>query len=432
MPTERILEQKYIVGFDLRDDFCQMSYMQDPGKRPPKEPSTFSLRDDAEQFDIPTAIAKVIGQNRWASGQDAAKAAADGSSIYLPKLLSLALEGQLVQIENAQYEPTALLALFLSRCLALLGTKIPIDQVAALMFTARVMDQKTIAVLENVTKRLNLGCQVYYEGYANSYYNFMLMQAQTVREPASVLCEYEAGGQLRVEKLFFNLHTKPIVAYREEKIYPGLFGDTPSERDEAFAGIMKTELAGNRFSSVYLIGNGFAGDWLRTSVRLLCRGRRVFLGNNLYSKGAGYGGYFKLRDPEVARQYFFLDGNKLKTNIGIRGLVRGREAYCSIVDAGVNWYEAEGTCDLVLENAASVKLLFTPLTGGSPSEVTLDLDGLPTREDRTTRVRLSFRMDNPEEVTVVAKDLGFGEIFPSTGLSWEKKIPVGTGKEQVP
>jgi len=30
---------------------------------------------------------------------------------------------------------------------------------------------------------------------------------------------------------------------------------------------------------------------------------------------------------------------------------------------------------------------------------------------------------------VTAKDLGFGEIFPSTGLSWEKKIEVGTGKE---
>lgn len=429
MPTERIPEQKYIVGFDLRDDFCQLSVMQDPGKRPPKEPVTFSLRDDAEQFDIPTAIAKVIGQNRWACGQDAARAAADGSSVYIPKLLSLALEGSLVRIENAKYEPTALLALYISRCLALLGTKIRLENLAAVMFTSRVMDQKTIAVLENVTKRLSLNCQVYYESYASSWYNFMLMQADAVREPASVLCEYEAGGQLRVEKLFFNQHTKPIVAYREEKIYPGIFGDTDKERDEAFAAIMKEELRGNRFSSVYLIGNGFAGNWMKASVRLLCRGRRAFLGNNLYSKGAGYGGFFKLREPEITTRYFFLDGSKLKANIGIRGLVRGREAYCSIVDAGVNWYEAEGTLDLVLEDCAEFRFLLTPLTGGSPSEVQMNLDGLPVREGRAARIRLALRMDTPEEITVTAKDLGFGEIFPSTGLSWEKKIEVGTGKE---
>lgn len=432
MPTEKTLDQYFIVGFDLRDDTCQMSVMEDPGPRPPKEPVTFSLEKGKEKFDIPTAISKVIGENRWAFGFDAAAAASDGSSTYIPKLLSLAIEGSPVRIENAQYEPTALLALYISRCLALLSDMIPVDNIEAVMFTSRVMDQKTIAVLQNVTSRLGLSCRMYYESYASSWYNMMLMQATSVREPATLLAEYETGSQLRIEKLYFNQHTKPIVAYRKEKIYPGLFGETPKEKDAEFAGIMQAELKG-RFSSVYLIGNGFGGGWLDRSIPLLCKGRRVFLGSNIFSKGAGYGGYFKLRNPEICDQYIFLDGNKLQSNIGVKALVRGQEDYVSIIDAGVNWYEVDTSCDLVLEETNEIRLLLTPLTGGTRREEVLLLDGLPAREGRTTRVRLSFSMTSPVDACVHVEDLGFGEIYPSTGLSWDKKFSLSEedGKESA-
>ena len=41
-------------------------------------------------------------------------------------------------------------------------------------------------------------------------------------------------------------------------------------------------------SSVFLTGDGFENNWYPNSLRVLCNGRRAFMGNNLYSKGACY------------------------------------------------------------------------------------------------------------------------------------------------
>ena len=37
---------------------------------------------------------------------------------------------------------------------------------------------------------------------------------------------------------------------------------------------------------IYLTGEGFENNWYPNSLKVLCNGRRAFLGNNLYSKGA--------------------------------------------------------------------------------------------------------------------------------------------------
>ena len=41
-------------------------------------------------------------------------------------------------------------------------------------------------------------------------------------------------------------------------------------------------------STVFLVGDTFAEGWMKQSVALLCKGRRVFMGNNLFTKGACY------------------------------------------------------------------------------------------------------------------------------------------------
>lgn len=415
---------RFFVGFDLRDDYCQISYMENPGRRPPKEPATFSLLPGQEKFDIPTAIAKAARVNHWSCGLDAQRAAADGSSTYIPKLLSLALEGQLVRIEDSEYEPTALLALFVNRCLALISTVVPTSEISAIMFTARQMNEKMIGILENVKQRLNLACDVFYEGYANSFYNFLLMQADTVREPGSILCEYTKDGPLRISKMRYNLRVRPHVAYREEQVIPGLYSEDADGRDSEFLKILTDAIGRDRFSSVYLIGNGFDGKWMKRSILFLCKGRRAFIGNNLYSKGAGYGAYCKICNPEIAQDYYFLDSNRLKANIGIRGLQKGSTVLHSILDAGVNWYEAAAEDDVILEDGNEVHLTLTPLTGGQSKDFLIRLDGLPMREGRTTRIRMHFSMSAPDKVKLFLEDMGFGEIFPSSGLRWEQTITI--------
>ena len=68
----------------------------------------------------------------------------------------------------------------------------------------------------------------------------------------------------------------------------------PEAVDEALLEIAQDACGKGLIGSIFLIGDGFQGDWMKESLRFLCRGRRVFQGNNLFSKGACCGMQEKL------------------------------------------------------------------------------------------------------------------------------------------
>ena len=366
MLFDRQSEKKYMAGMDLRDDVCQISYCRWQKGRLLQEPVTWSAVPGSDQFDIPMALCKTVGENQWFFGEEAVSHSSEENHIFLPRLLSMALDGSPVVLEDTEYDPAALLA--------------------------------------------------------RSFYDFMLNQDESLREPAAALFDYETGGRLHVTKLIFNPHTTPVVSYLEENEYPVLFAKDDAGRDLEFNNILKDELAGHNFSSVYLVGSGFKGSWMKKSTAFLCQGRRAFLGGNLFSKGAAYGAGFKEEKPEILSRYLFLDSNKLRSNILVTALDRGEPARISLVDAGVNWYEVKCSAELVLDSTAEINLILHPLTGGREEPFHIRLDRLPVREGRMTRVRMEFSMLSPVKLHIRIEDLGFGDIFPSSGLRWEQDL----------
>ena len=81
-------------------------------------------------------------------------------------------------------------------------------------------------------------------------------------------------------------------------------------------------------------------------------------------------------------------------------------------------------CDLVIEDSAELHLTLQPLTGGKAQDYLIRLEGMPMREGRTARIRLHFTMTSKEQMKVQIEDLGFGEIFPSSGLRFEQMITI--------
>ena len=117
--------KKYLVGFDLRDDYCQISYYYDDAHGAPKEPETFALVEGTEEYNIPTVLSKRPGTNQWVCGQEAVRFAQSGEGILINHLVNQALDGRPVQVEEMEYAPAALLALFINRCLLMLGSVVP-------------------------------------------------------------------------------------------------------------------------------------------------------------------------------------------------------------------------------------------------------------------------------------------------------------------
>ena len=48
--------------------------------------------------------------------------------------------------------------------------------------------------------------------------------------------------------------------------------------------------------------------------------------------------------------------------------------------------------------------------------------GLNTSLDRVTRIMLEVKMTSEDKVLFKVWDMGFGEIFPSSGKDWEQEL----------
>ena len=82
----------------------------------------------------------------------------------------------------------------------------------------------------------------------------------------------------------------------------------------------------------------------------------------------------------------------------------------------------ESSCEILLKEGKELVLYARSLRGGDASSFSIKLDGLPDRPPKTTRLRLQLEFESATTCRVRIKDLGFGEFFPSSGLTWESVL----------
>lgn len=410
-----INNDKIILGYDLAATCSQISYCY---IRESSEVSTLSSVAGEENYDIPTVLCKKCGVNQWLIGNEALRFLEENpeQGILVDNLLDLAVEGEALHLEGEEYEPENLLTLFVKRSLNLLTGVAPLEKVTALMFTCERLSQRMIEVLNIVSSGLALKkTQIYYQSYTESFYSYMIYQPKELWDFKTFLFDYRAE-KLKYMCMECNKRTTPIVVYidREELEFDG--------SDTQMLEISKVLIGNERISSVYLIGEKFAEGWMKQSLKFLCEGRRVFQGNNLYSKGACFCLMERLQGSEIGGEYVFLGNDKLKANIGMRVLRRGEDAYYALLDAGVNWYELDYTCELYLKDEDALEFLVTPLIGKESKTIPMPLEGLGLKPGEATRIRLHLFLTRENVICAQVEDLGFGEFRAATEKVWEHEM----------
>jgi hypothetical protein len=175
---------------------------------------------------------------------------------------------------------------------------------------------------------------------------------------------------------------------------------------------------------VFLLGEYFTKQWCKESLKFMCRGRRVFQGNNLFSKGACYGAREKVFPSTLSTSYIYLSKDKLRANVGMTCDKGQTEIYYPILNAGTSWYEVDKAFDVMLVKGNSITLNIVPIDGHVSRTARISLEGLKVRGNKTNRVGLRFYMENPDAIWLEITDLGFGEFYPSTGQVWKECISV--------
>ncbi len=420
---------KMVIGYDLGRQFSQVSYYAVGDA----DPCTVSPVAGTEQYNIPTVLCKRVGVSQWYYGKEALKNQGK-EGILVDHLLEKALQGEEVLVEETTFDPVALLTLFIKRSLATLNMQVSLNRAEVFMFTVEELTPRMVEVLGKVVSGLQLKCpQICFQSHIESFYYYMLHQQAELWKREVFVFEY--NDTLKTLRFQCNRHTTPRVVFIEHLDYPEMkrvdWAEDEAQRmaqqqelDAQFGQLCESCLHETDVSTVFLIGEGFKEGWTRESLKILCHNRRVFQGNNLYSKGACYAGMEKLNPQESTREYVYLGEDKLKSNIGMRALRRGEDSYLAILDAGVNWYEAKTDFDLILESGNVLCFTITPLTGENIMDKTVTLDGLPERPRCTTRLRIHAEMTAIHTLTLEITDMGFGELFKSSGRAWTHTLQV--------
>lgn len=176
------------------------------------------------------------------------------------------------------------------------------------------------------------------------------------------------------------------------------------------------------FSTVFLTGKGFERqDWASGFMRLICNRRKVFVEPCLFARGAAYKGA-DYTHQETSYPYVFICEGRLKAEVSLKVIRRGRENQLVVASYGDNWYESKSSMDLIVDGQKEIEFTVSPLDSKKKKLVRIPLTGFPERPPRTTRVELKVAFTDEGTMTMSIRDKGFGELFPSSGAVVKQEV----------
>ena len=398
----------YYLGIDLNDRYAMISYFQ----LNMKEPETVSTIAGSENFQIPLILAKRKELGQWYYGDEAKKMAQNPDMICVDQLMKRAVNGDKIVIDEETYPAEDLLTLFLSKIIALpqkLGNYSGFDK---LVITVERLTKENMEMFWKIMPKLGLKPEQFMViDHKESFYYFALNQKEELWLHDVYMFEFDKTN-IRYFALKRNMRTTPQVITIEESPKKTMSGDLDIE----FSRIIQKAFENKIISTVYLVGDGFDGEWMQSSLNILCRGRRAFVGKNLYSKGACFAA--KARDLEDKWSFIYMGENEIKFNLSLKVKSKGALSFYNIISAGKNWFETKGQCEVILSDTTEIDF-WKQLPNSREAKIeTLELTDLPRRPDRTTRVRITATPVADDKIDIEIRDLGFGELFRSTDKVW--------------
>ena len=373
-----ITDHCYYIGIDIDDQNAVVSYY----RTGMKEPETVSLIAGGEVFQIPLLLSKKRGIGQWFIGEEARRTAMVQQEEPIDCLISRALARETIRLEEETYAATDLLALYVKKLIlaaSRLGNPgMPDKLVISVEKLSGELTELFFFVGEKLgLERENLTLTDRKEGF----YYFVLNQPKDIWLHDVFLFDYRKD-EMKCCLMQRNLKTVPQVI----TIAEDTFKMSDTERDEQFLRILQEKFRGHIVSAVYLAGNGFEGDWMKLSLSFMCRGRRAFIGKNLYSKGACYAA--RLLSEKTDWPYVYMGDNEMKVNISLKVKNRGKREFYTLISAGANWYEASKTCDVILDQTKEVDFWLQLPNSREAKIEKLELTDLPERPNKTTRLRI--------------------------------------------
>ena len=414
-----------ILGVDLNEKSCQISYY-DENK---EEPETMEAAVD--NYQIPLILGYY--KDRWVYGQEAKRLKEAGEGDIVTHLFRKAVKRKKVRVGEKIHDGVWLLAKFVSLMLK------KFEKIDYITFSVPYTNVDMSKMLKGIGKHIGVpGECVFVQDYKESFCQYMFYQPKELWQYESALfyCDAQEIRAYMLRRLntvstksrdmFVTVEEVANAHMRElEAIYPVLNVDKAKDADESFKSFIQNVFDKKVVSSVYLTGEGFENNWYPNSQKVLCNGRRAFIGNNLYSKGACYCGLKKRSEtPDVPT---YLDETKLMEQICLKMRIHGVDVWYPIVEFGTHWYEDTREWEVLLENTEDIEIHIESLATGQWNVETVSFAGMPKRKEYSLKLIVRTEFDDERTCRLSFRDA----FLPGYGFQGRKNHSSGRYKWAV-
>ena len=422
------MEQGYLIGYEINEKSCQISYY----KAKELEPQTLEV--DGENDFIPICVGNFRGT--WVMGRDALRLLKVKEGFAVTRLLERGLAGEQFDYGDESYEGVWLLSKFIQMTLEPFK-----DNIEGIVFSVPELSEDLANLLRTIATRMNIPKHnIFIQDYKESFCNYLFYQPKDLWQYESALfhCERTEIKAYVMRRLMqgigdgkttFVTVDEMINSQMKESafIYPVIDTEKAKDADLQFSKFIDLVFKKRIISSVFLTGEGFENEWFSKSLRSICQGRRAFMGNNLYSKGACYAAYRKLythvEDP------VYLSENKLSDKITISMRVLGQDMAYPIVSWGARWYESNNQWEVLIKEVKDIELQIESLLDGTIKTEVISLHGFPSRTEYSMRLQIETLFLDEKTCKITVRDVGFGEFFPPSDFKVEKILRLGGSDE---
>lgn len=425
------MEEGLIIGYDLCQDYCRISFYED-GKDEPTD-LAFSTEENQNPYLVQNSICKKKGEDMWLIGEEAYETALLGDGTIVDKLLRLVSRSGVATFEGVTYGADDLLGHFLEETLKVLFKKTGTHKISEIMFSIQELDTRILDTIIRCMRTLGVERKkIHIISHTESYLYFVLSQKRDLWSNISVLFDLSGNG-LNYYEMEVLRGMQPNIASAKRTVLEEGFElsilDTShgmKMADSIMTSCVERLLSRKLISSVYLSGKGMDNcqKWGNNFLRVLCARRRVFFIENLFAKGAVYAAMEFLRE-QSAYPYRIMCEGRISVDISLEVYQGMQMRTLKLSEVGNNWYETKASFDFIPDQESVLKLKVKKLGERLPTVAEIPLSEFEQRGNKLSRISFSLSFLSENTFQVVLRDKGFGELFPATDLVVTRSFTVG-------
>lgn len=414
----------FYIGLDLCVEYTQLSYYDEEKK----EPESIYQLNSNDTYMLPNIMFHSNDTKEWYVGASAARERFNSDGLMLEDVVTNVASSEELTIDDISYTYKDLFLQMVKGHIEEFIGRYEEGYVKKLVVTVYQYSEEIYEALEDLYMVMGLESnQIEVISRVNSYIHYVFNQPEELRHNSVALFDYGIDGMDYYRLDLITRTGKPSVIevihrdFRSQLTYDMVFGDK-SGLDNSFGEIAGKLLKETYVSAVYLTGIGFGDKWLKNSTNIICSGRRVFMGQNIYTKGACYAAFSGDGVIEPAK-YTLNTEETVVCDIGI-ATSEDKKTYSVIAYGGQEWYKMHGSIEVFLDNTKRITMIYKNRLNDEISREIIEVHGLPKRSNKTTKLSLEVEFYGPESGALIIRDVGFGKMYPTTNKIYRKEFTI--------